>query len=328
MVSISIIIPVYNVEPYIKTCLQSVISQTYTGPIECILVDDCGVDNSIGIAKDIIDSYHGPIRFHILHHEHNQGLSAARNTGMNIATGEYICFVDSDDELTIDSIERLVMALDNNHYDIVVGNTKTLGNDNLNEYLRMKLDDGTILYDSSIINYYRSHWNMLAPGKLYNMSFLRQQHLNFKEGLIHEDELWSFEIACTAKTLKAIQHITYLYYIRERSITAMTNNNLRKKTDAKIVIVEEMSKFLKDRNLFSPHAYAIIQKIIEEILHYEIANRSGFRKTYLKLRKKTSFTWIYRIRANNGNFRKCIRELHYFMPARLGERYKHWRITR
>ena len=76
---ISIIIPIYNVEEYIEECLQSVMRQTYKGEIECILVDDCGKDNSIAIAEQLIADYTGSIAFRILHHEHNRGLSAARN---------------------------------------------------------------------------------------------------------------------------------------------------------------------------------------------------------------------------------------------------------
>ena len=317
MVSVSIIIPVYNVEPYITSCLHSIISQTYTGTMECLLVDDCGQDDSIGIAETIIRNYHGPIHFRIIHHKHNRGLSAARNTGMREATGEYICFADSDDELTDDGIEKLVKALNGRQYDIVVGNTQTIGNNDLHEFLRMKLDDGIVLHDSDIISHYKSHWNMLVPSKLYNKSYLFQQQLFFKEGLIHEDELWSFEIACTARTLKAIQHTIYLYYLRENSITATTNKDLRKKIDAKLTIVGEMTQFLKKRKIFSPQAYAIIQKFTEEILHYEKKDRLGFRKT-----------WLYRIRAKKGNIRGCIQELHYYMPTTIGERYKYWRITR
>ena len=328
MVSVSIIIPIYNVEPYITDCLHSIISQTYIGTLECLLVDDCGQDNSIGIAEAIIKSYHGPIHFRIIHHDHNRGLSAARNTGMSEATGEYICFVDSDDELTSDGIEKLVMALDGRQYDIVVGDTQTIGNDNLHEYLRLKLNEGTVLHKSDIISHYKTHWNMVAPSKLYNVSYLRQQKLLFKEGLIHEDELWSFEIACTARTLKATQHTIYRYYMREKSITATTNKYLRQKIDAKIIIVGEMASFLKSRKLFSSYAYAIIQKFIEEILHYEKADRIGFRKTYKRLRKTTNFSWLYRICAKKGNIRGCIQELHYYMPTKLGERYKYWRITR
>ena len=88
MTSISIIIPIFNVESYISRCLYSVTSQTYKGPTECILVDDCGTDNSITMAEDIINKYQGPIRFRIIKHKFNRGLAAARNTGMNAAISE------------------------------------------------------------------------------------------------------------------------------------------------------------------------------------------------------------------------------------------------
>ena len=328
MTSISIIIPVYNVEKYIEACLHSVMAQTYTGPMECILVDDCGQDNSIGVAEKVIDCYEGPIQFRILHHDHNRGQSAARNTGMDAATGEYIFFSDSDDELTADCIEQLVKALDGNTYDIVVGDVKTIGNNALNEYFRLKLDDGIVLRDGDIVSHYKSHWNMLPPIKLYNTAYLRQQQLRFKEGLIHEDELWSFEIACIARELKATQHVTYLYLLREISTTATTNKDQRKKIDAKITIVGEMTQFLRSRQLFSPPAYAIIQKFIEEILHYEKNDRQHFRRTYLQLRKSTRFPLLYRIRAKRASLRGCIQELHYFLPPTLGERYKYWRISK
>ena len=93
---VSIIIPIYNVAPYIKRCLQSVADQTYKD-IECILIDDCGSDNSINLAKEFIYDYKGNILFTILHHEENKGLSAARNTGLRYAKGEYVYFLDSDD---------------------------------------------------------------------------------------------------------------------------------------------------------------------------------------------------------------------------------------
>lgn len=87
---ISVIIPIYNVEPYIEDCLKSVATQTCLTQgvqLECILVDDCGKDQSIPICERFIDDYSGPIAFQILHHDHNRGLSAARNTGMQVAQG-------------------------------------------------------------------------------------------------------------------------------------------------------------------------------------------------------------------------------------------------
>ena len=118
---VSIIIPVYNVGDYIEDCLRSVIRQVYSGDIECIIVDDCGTDNSIALAERLMASYKGPIQFIILHHQHNRGLSAARNTGIDVAQGDYIFFLDSDDELTDDSIATLTKPLETERYDVVLG---------------------------------------------------------------------------------------------------------------------------------------------------------------------------------------------------------------
>ena len=118
---ITIVIPVYNVESYISDCLQSVMRQTYKGPLECILVDDCGTDKSIEIAQNMIAEYNGPIEFKVLHHEHNRGVSAARNTGIDAAKGDYVCFLDSDDWISDDCIEKLAQPLQNEVFDIVIG---------------------------------------------------------------------------------------------------------------------------------------------------------------------------------------------------------------
>ena len=97
---ISIIIPVYNVQDYIIECLDSIAAQTYTTGVECILVDDCGNDNSMKMVNDYLDGYKGEIDFRILRHERNRGLSAARNTGIMNAKGKYVLFVDSDDSIS------------------------------------------------------------------------------------------------------------------------------------------------------------------------------------------------------------------------------------
>ena len=90
MKEVSIIIPIYNVEKYVAECLNSVISQTYDhSKIECIIVDDCTLDHSMDIVNEIIGKYDGGMSFIICRHEHNEGLSAARNTGIEIATVSY-----------------------------------------------------------------------------------------------------------------------------------------------------------------------------------------------------------------------------------------------
>ena len=88
---VSIIIPIYNVEKYVAECLNSVISQTYDhSKIECIIVDDCTPDRSMDVVNKIIGEYKGEMTFITHRHKENEGLSAARNTGISIATGEYL----------------------------------------------------------------------------------------------------------------------------------------------------------------------------------------------------------------------------------------------
>ena len=124
MKEVSIIIPIYNVEKYVAECLNSVISQTYDhSKIECIIVNDCTTDDSMDIVYEIIKKYDGGMSFIICRHEHNEGVSAARNTGIEVAKGNYIFFIDSDDYIYPNSLELLLNASKIYGYpDMVVGN--------------------------------------------------------------------------------------------------------------------------------------------------------------------------------------------------------------
>jgi glycosyltransferase involved in cell wall biosynthesis len=125
MIKVSVIVPVYNVSEYIERCWDSIRNQTYKN-IEVLFVDDCGTDDSVAklegylAAEDTVDA-------RILHHSRNRGLSAARNTGLEAATGEYVYFLDSDDDVTEDCIESLVSPLTEKKYDFVVGDYSVVG---------------------------------------------------------------------------------------------------------------------------------------------------------------------------------------------------------
>lgn len=113
---ISVIIPVYNVEKYLLRCLDSVAGQTIfvsdpSVEVQCILVDDCGTDSSMSIAREYVGSYTGPVQWIVVKHTHNRGLAAARNTGLDMATGDYVMFVDSDDSLPSESLQSMSKAI-------------------------------------------------------------------------------------------------------------------------------------------------------------------------------------------------------------------------
>lgn len=233
---ISIIIPVYNVEPYIADCLQSVMHQTYQGPLECILVDDCGTDKSMEIVEKLIAEYDGTIVFSILHHEHNRGLSAARNTGVAAAKGEYVYFLDSDDWISDDCIEKLARPLRELEYDIVVGDFKVVGE--LPYHLELSLPEGPYHEFGITQTFCNGGVYVMAVNKLYKIEFLLKNHLLFEEGKVHEDDILAFELSCLEKSFYVVKSTTYFYRIRENSI--ITSTNVRKKLEGYLGVFESV----------------------------------------------------------------------------------------
>jgi glycosyltransferase involved in cell wall biosynthesis len=215
MVKVSVVIPIYNVAPYIENCLHSVMTQTYQGIIECLLVDDCGTDDSMTIVEDIIDNYAGPIQFKILRHEHNMGISAARNTGINAATGDYLYFLDSDDEMTPDCLTLLVEPLKKKSYDFVMGDAKPIG---FGYHSKLTMKEETLGVKNIARSFSSNNWHCVAWNKLYNKKYIQEHGIYFKEGILHEDELWGALIACTAESMFFVTKETYLHYKREGSI--------------------------------------------------------------------------------------------------------------
>jgi len=225
---VSIIIPVYNVGPYIKRCLESVVNQFYSD-IECILVDDCGKDNSIEMARLFIEKYNGPVEFVIAHHQQNKGLSAARNTGITISRGEYVFFLDSDDAITPDCIETLVaLATKYPTANFVQGNTAQEENCVLNYCFSSEVpvfvDNKHLLYQVMFTKANISSWN-----RLVNRSFLISNSLLFQEGIVHEDECWAYFLAKYAKAAAFTNKATYYYFQNSNSIMTLCTKSMMSK---------------------------------------------------------------------------------------------------
>ncbi len=238
---ISIIIPVYNVESYITDCLQSVMRQTYQGRLECIMVDDCGTDKSLAIAEKLIADYEGSIEFRVLHHEHNRGLSAARNTGMDAARGEYVYFLDSDDWISDDCVEKLAKPIQNEAFDIVVGDYVTVGK--LPYQLELSLPEGSYHEKGISKTFCNQGVYVMAWNKLYSKEFLNNNRLRFEEGKVHEDEILAFEISCIDKSFYVVKSVTYYYRIRENSI--VTNNDSMKKMAGYLGVLQSVKDRVK-----------------------------------------------------------------------------------
>lgn len=313
MKKVSIIIPVYNVAPYIEDCLRSVIRQAYDGEIECLLVDDCGQDKSMALASDLIEAYDGHVQFRILRHNRNMGLSAARNTGIRQASGDYVYFLDSDDEITPDCIRMLAAPLENAEYDFVIGGYSVAGMEH--KVPKLSLPDGSSLYGKNIIKaYYERKWYMMACGKLCNLDFLRHNDLMMKEGLLHEDELWSFQLACLAKSMYVVNRESYIYKIREGSIT-MNSRTVEKKIIALEDIVRYMTDFILDNGIREEYASLKIFNTLN-VLWKDTRNEPGGLQAAQRGRMELSrIPYLWRVRSCLTGLRKFIRNAYTLLPA-------------
>lgn len=255
----SIIIPVYEVEQYIQKCIVSVMSQSFTKDVECILVNDCTKDNSIIIAKKLLDDYNGDINFQIVNRQNNGGLSAARNTGINEARGEYLYFLDSDDYITPDCIKVLAeTALRFPEAQIVQAGAEattkgfeylSLKSTKLKEYSE---DKRYIKREMLMAHYPPTVWN-----KLIKRYWLLKHNLFFKEGLLHEDDYWNFFAAKHVTAYAICKQDTYLYNIRPGSITQAPNErNIKSRLISTYDFMDNIDDFCQKEQL------AVIYKLL------------------------------------------------------------------
>ncbi len=226
-ITLSVIIPVYQVSPYVERCIKSVICQTYDR-FECIIVDDASPDDSIAKCEKMIDAYEGNIRFRILHHQQNRGLSAARNTGTDAATGDYILYLDSDDMISGDCVEKLMEPIvADRTVEMVYAASMTFA-DNGKMHLPpiFKQEKTEFKTQREVRDYFldkrlpliHAAWN-----KLTSRDFIIRNGLRFQEGQLWEDALWTFFEMKHLSHLVFIPDVTYFYFQRPDSITYGTD---------------------------------------------------------------------------------------------------------
>ena len=313
---ISIIVPVYNVAPYVDDCIKSVMRQTYKGDLECIVVDDCGTDDSMSIVEKVIEDYNGPITFKVLHHTQNRGLSAARNTGMDAAVGDYLFFLDSDDVITDDCIEILAKPLEEETFDLISGSLQTINELGIiiPTKLRINIPNGTTLKQPDILQTYQDgKWLVAAWNKLYLTDFIRKKKICFKEGIIHEDVFWSFQIACLARSLYIVNKTTYHYRRRNGSIMKATDSNTR--AHAYSVSVMEMGKFVRERGFYNKAIHELIQREMYNAYYYSKRTPIYFIRIYKRMRQYARPTFKNIIAANGKQISNYLRDFHFFLPS-------------
>lgn len=212
---ITIVVPVYNVEVYLKECVDSLLAQTY-GDFEIILVNDGSTDSSPAMC----DAYAAQdSRIRVIHQE-NKGLSGARNTAIEAARGEYLIFVDSDDYLPLDTLEILHSIAQETGADYVAGYSLAKRENGKVELILLRDEvKGVEVYTGKdkMYNYVRTpKMTASACGKLYTRELFRE--IRFPAGKLYEDVHTTYRLVHEAKCMALTEKATYVYRKREGSI--------------------------------------------------------------------------------------------------------------
>lgn len=271
---VSVIVPVYNVAPYIERCLMSVLNQSYKD-LECILVNDCTPDNSMKIVEELLLKHPRKTMVHIVNHAENQGLSGARNSGVKAAKGEYIYFLDSDDALYPDAIAGLVREIEEKGpADFVIGPMEVRGSSLVYPLVK----DQRIVEDTQIFtDYVRGKWYVMACGKLINHLFFIRNKLWFGEHLLHEDELFAFRLAVCSRKMIYYHAPNYIYYWR-KSGSITSSGSIRHCRDYGLIVARN---FQLIRKTFKPASGLPVYDYIISTVYSSFMKMDEIRNTEL-----------------------------------------------
>jgi glycosyltransferase involved in cell wall biosynthesis len=244
---ISVVIPIYNVGPYLEAALRSVMNQTFED-LEIILVNDGSTDRSVDIIQSLASE---DPRIKVISQK-NQGQATARNNGIAAARAPYVSFLDGDDILEKEALKDCYDVCEKDHLDFVFFDAESFGSAQSGEpwfdYLRAGrypgIYKGTALFKKMLEDgVYRSSVCL----NLIRMDFLNKNSIRFYPGIIHEDELFTAKIYLSAKRVESIPKV--LYRRRLRADSTMTTSFSMRNVDGYMTVFRELIKFANEQSV-------------------------------------------------------------------------------
>lgn len=295
MVQLSIIIPVYNTEKYVRRCIDSCMSQTLNdNEYEIVVVNDGSSDKSI----ELLTKHYGNKANVIIISQENKGLSGARNTGLKNAKGDYIWFVDSDDWIEVNCLKKITHLCKENELDILQFCAANIINETPQRRFYRR-NTGEIVEGKECL---KKRFPFCAPFSIYKRDFLINNNLWFYEGIYHEDNEFTPRVYYCAKRVGAIDDVLYYVYQNPNSITRTVNP--KKSTDC-IVVMNSLDDFSKNVDEVSKTSFSnIITSVMNVALHDTLCLQKKDKKIFIALLKKNahlfrhlkqSSSWVYRI---------------------------------
>lgn len=294
---ISIIVPVYNVELYLCDCIDSILKQSFDA-YEIICVEDCSTDKSYDVlCRHYKDNEH----IRIIRHNHNMGLSVARNTGLQHASGKYILFVDSDDMLVQGALSMLYETAERMKTDVLYFDYEKIYNDEVetgvnsrNQYDVQNVVTGRKYFCESIK---KRKLKVEVCRQFFRHDFIREHTLEFMPGIVHEDNLFSFQAAFCAERVADLNQKLYLYRQRRGSIMSVRNS---KRAQSLFVIILEIFTYWNTHEFNEDESKCIaryIQDLVGTFQALHAMNRESEALEFGTEQEKALYNIIY----NNKN---------------------------
>lgn len=273
---ISVIIPIYNTAKYLEETLISILNQSIVDDIEVLMIDDGSVDES----KYIIERYALDYDNFYAFHKENEGQGIARNYGLDVAKGEFIHFLDSDDYITPDAYEKLYELAISDNYDYVVGNVLRFSGYDCWEDLLFKNSFKGLNGNTEIKSIYEHPalvWDTSASNKLYKKSFLDKNNIRFpNKNLFYEDLLFSMESYIKSEGFCFLDEYFYYWRSRSDSSSVTQNINLIKNFRDRLEIIRLIKELFKKSDLNAP----TLNKLYEKWMLHDIKMFVGHINDY------------------------------------------------
>lgn len=282
---LSIIIPVYNVEKYVRRCIESVIKIANQN-IEIILINDGSTDNSQAICEEYLRQDN---RIKLINQD-NGGLSYSRNKGIELAEGEYIAFIDSDDWIDSQSFTELFNKIKEDNLDIIYGEYSLVNSYNIERVCKKHTYEVCNGIELLELNIHNDSAPVEVVTNIYKKSFLDKYSIRFVKRLLHEDTLFSLMCYLYAERVKCLPINFYNYFIRDNSImrTISFKNYLCQ------LYISERLHILKTNNNIKSKAWdtVIFSLYFDSVRHGKVKNP----KLYNVINNKLNLTLRSRIK--------------------------------
>ena len=257
MIPISVIIPVYNVEKYLRRCLDSVINQTFRD-LEMICVNDGSTDSS----AEILEEYKSRDERIIIINKVNGGLSSARNAGMKVAQGEYIGFVDSDDWIDLDFFEKLYTAAKKHNADAACAEVwRTYSSGKIIKKVEIRKEE-ILLTHGEKYRWFKIPRNCYVWNKIYKKTELERQKLTFWEGITMEDVPFSIRFLYFSGKIVTVPKVCYHYWVNNKSITRVVSD---KRQIDNLVTRADFIKFTREHHIVCDEKFYVKDKVFYKL---------------------------------------------------------------